>query len=120
MLVGNAPFSFGNAGQGGRGELYRRILRGVIAFPPTVSNEARDFIQKCTARRPKDRPLMRELRSHPIFAKNGIDWDKIQKREMQPPHKMKIDESCVKAVEGKLVQGHVDNIYKFVLPDMLV
>lgn len=33
---------------------------------------------------------------------------------------MRVEEACVKAIEGRLVQGKVDNIYKYVLPDNLV
>lgn len=120
MLVGQAPFSFGSGGQSNRAELYRRILRGVIAFPPIVSDEARSFIMWCMQRRPKDRPLASELRGHPLFAKNGIDWERLAQRKLPPPHRMKIDDACVRAVEGRLVQGHVDNIYRYVLPDSLV
>ena len=71
-------------------------------------------------RRPKDRPLMKDLKSHPLFKTNKINFEKLMKRELQPPHKMKIDESCIKAIEGKLIQGYVENIYKYVLPDNLV
>ena len=121
MLVGQAPFSYGNGGgQVNRAELYRRILRGVITFPPTVSDSIRQFINMCMARRPKDRPLMKDLKSHQIFKTNGINWEKLAKRELAPPAKMKMDESCIKAIEGKLVSGPVDNIYKYVLPDNLV
>lgn len=120
MLVGQAPFSFGNSGNVSRNELYRRILRGVVTFPSTVSSEARDFITMCMQRRPKDRPLMKDLKKHKIFKTNKIDFEKLKRREVPPPHKIKIDEACIKAIEGRLVNGPVDNIYKYVFPDNLV
>lgn len=62
MLVGKAPFSFGARQSQGRSELYKRILRGAIVFPPSVSTEARDFIISCLKRRPKDRPSLAQLK----------------------------------------------------------
>ena len=63
---------------------------------------------------------MRDLKNHQIFKANKINFEKLAKREMNPPHKVKIDETCLKALEGRLVSGPVDNIYKYVLPDNLV
>ena len=63
---------------------------------------------------------MKDLKNHPLFKSNKIDFDKMKRREVPPSHKMKIDETCIKAIEGRLVNGSVDNIYKYVLPDNLV
>ena len=104
MLVGQAPFSFGN-GPGAapnRSELYKRILRGHIIFPPNVSAECREFILKCTRRRPKERPTMRELKNHAIFAKNGIDWALLEQKKIPPPKAFKVNDNCLKAVDGHL------------------
>lgn len=125
MLVGNAPFSFAvpsaqASGGNARSELYRRILKGVVVYPNFVSAEARDFISQCLNRRPKDRPSFGEIREHSLFRKNGIDFDRLYRREIPPPFKPKIDPVCVQAVEGKLIKNPNDVVYKFVSPENLV
>ncbi|KAH0575922.1 Kinase, AGC Akt [Spironucleus salmonicida] len=120
MLVGQAPFSYGNgAGTApNRSELYRRILRGNVIFPAHVSEPARQLILACMQRRPKDRPTMAELRDFELF--QGVNWEKLARREVPPPQKIKIEENCIKAVEGRLAQNSGDSIYKYIMPDNLV
>lgn len=59
---------------------------------PETSKEAKDFIQKLMIKDPKKRlgsiNDLQELKTHPWF--KDIDWDKMMKKETEPPFKPKI------------------------------
>lgn len=124
MLVGSAPFSYASStsthGGNARSELYRRILKNIIVFPTFISAECKSFIAKCLSRRPKDRPNFEEIKKHEVFRKNKIDFDKLYRKEIQPPFKPKLEQACILAVDGKLLKNPLDNVYRYIAPEALV
>ena len=46
---------------------------------------------------------MKDLHKHKLFKKHGIDFELIRKRKVDPPNRMKIEENCLKAIEGRLL-----------------
>jgi len=63
-----------------------------IASSPPVSAEAKDFIKKMLVKDPKKRlgaaNDFDEIKKHPWF--NDLDWDKLYKKEIEPPFKPQV------------------------------
>jgi len=82
MLVGLPPYYSRDCN-----EMYDKILRGVLKFPPFMSENAKDLIAKLLSRDPETRlgskEDAKELMNHPFF--EGIDWQKLYNREYKPP-----------------------------------
>ena len=86
MLVGLPPF-YSNDTQ----EMYDKILNEKLRFPPYVGIRARSAICGLLHRSPYFRLGTGQnntsnpdaVKSHPFF--EGIDWDKLYRREYQPP-----------------------------------
>lgn len=52
----------------------KRIVRGDLRFPETVSSDAKDLISKLLRHRPKDRISLRDVKRHPWIMKNKPFW----------------------------------------------
>jgi len=88
LTVGIPPFYSQNVN-----EMYHKIQHGALRFPPFLSEECRDLIIALLNRNPEARlgsseKDVEELKSHPFFA--SIDWDKMYKKEIDPPYKPKV------------------------------
>ncbi|ETL46092.1 AGC protein kinase [Phytophthora nicotianae] len=89
MLTGQPPFY--NAAS--RTQLYSMIMDGVVYFPPTISDEARDLMQCLLRTDPRERLGARRtsgggataVKQHPFFAKHHIDWAKLLNRSLRTP-----------------------------------
>lgn len=81
MLVGIPAFYSENVQ-----EMYENILHSELVFPSKVDNVTRDFLSKLLERDPTRRLGTKspdEIKNHPYF--DSIDWDKIYKKEIEPP-----------------------------------
>jgi serum/glucocorticoid-regulated kinase 2 len=106
MLTGLPPFYNQNLHV-----MYEKIVRAKVQYPSYLSAEARSLIQALLERNPKLRLGYEqdgaEIRAHPFFA--PVDWDKLQKKEVQPPFVPTV-------TEGKLDTGNVDEEFKREMP----
>lgn len=85
MLTGSLPFQGAN-----RKETMAMILKAKLGMPQFLSPEAQSLLRVLFKRNPANRlgadPTGTDsLKKHPFFA--SIDWDKLYKREVQPPFK---------------------------------
>ena len=83
LLTGRSPFHSNR----GKQETKERILRGKFHTPAFLTPMAQDLIRRLL-RRPVDKRLgskggAQEVKNHEFF--NGICWEKVLKREYQPP-----------------------------------
>eukprot|EP00475_Leptophrys_vorax_P044587 TRINITY_DN899_c0_g1_i1.p1 TRINITY_DN899_c0_g1~~TRINITY_DN899_c0_g1_i1.p1 ORF type:complete len:559 (+),score=156.00 TRINITY_DN899_c0_g1_i1:97-1677(+) len=88
LTVGIPPFYSQNVN-----EMYHKIQHGALRFPPFLSEECRDLIIALLNRNPEARlgssdKDVEELKAHAFFA--SIDWDKLYKKEIDPPYKPKV------------------------------
>jgi len=79
MIVGFPPFhSKSNRG------LDKRIVSGVIWYPPNIDSDAQDLMEWLLERDPEWRPKeFSELKQHPFF--KDIHWGRIAKKQAIPP-----------------------------------
>ncbi|XP_076873010.1 protein kinase C, eta, b [Brachyhypopomus gauderio] len=93
MLSGHAPFEAET-----EDELFECILRDEVIYSSWLSNEAEDalrgFLNKsplcrlgCVERDGGEEAII----AHPFF--KGLDWEKLNKRELEPPFKPRIKSS---------------------------
>lgn len=79
MLAGLPPFYSTDIQ-----EMYRKITYDQLKFPPTIGENARNFleqlIERDVSKRLKDPKIMKQ---HPFF--KPIDWDKLYRKEIVPP-----------------------------------
>ncbi|CAG5120317.1 unnamed protein product [Candidula unifasciata] len=85
MLTGALPFQGAN-----RKETMTQILKAKLGMPPFLSLEAQSLLRALFKRNPANRlgsgvHGVEELKRHPFFA--TINWNKLLKREIQPPFK---------------------------------
>eukprot|EP00052_Salpingoeca_macrocollata_P001404 m.25419 g.25419 ORF g.25419 m.25419 type:complete len:760 (+) comp11365_c0_seq1:170-2449(+) len=81
MLTGDLPFCSDN-----RKTTMNMILRSRLAMPSFLSQEAQALLRKLFKRMPNTRLGANgadEVKKQPFF--DGIDWDKLYRREIQPP-----------------------------------
>uniref|UniRef100_A0A2K5U1C0 non-specific serine/threonine protein kinase n=1 Tax=Macaca fascicularis TaxID=9541 RepID=A0A2K5U1C0_MACFA len=83
MLTGTLPFQGKD-----RNETMNMILKAKLGMPQFLSAEAQSLLRMLFKRNPANRlgsEGVEEIKRHLFFA--NIDWDKLYKREVQPPFK---------------------------------
>jgi serine/threonine protein kinase len=86
MLTGLPPFYAQNVNV-----MYTKILSGELRFPSYISDNAKSLLEGLLTRDPEERLGAKggtEVKHHPWFA--DIDWDKLLKKEIDPPFKPKV------------------------------
>jgi serine/threonine protein kinase len=82
MLVGIPPYFSNNKDQ-----IFKNIEKAELFIPNFVSNKAqkflRDLLQKDPENRLGSKRDVEEIKEHPYM--EGVDWDKVYKREYIPP-----------------------------------
>ncbi|XP_048062244.1 protein kinase C, eta, b isoform X1 [Megalobrama amblycephala] len=128
MLSGHAPFEAET-----EDELFECILRDEIIYSSWLSNEAEDILRGLLTRDPAcrlgcmDRDGGEEaITAHPFFA--GLDWEKLNRREIKPPFTPRIEsiedvanfdpdftqeEPCLTPIEDSLFHLHQDDFKDF-------
>ncbi|XP_055041885.2 protein kinase C, eta, b [Misgurnus anguillicaudatus] len=91
MLSGHAPFEADT-----EDELFECILRDEVIYSSWLSNEAEDILKGLLTRDPASRLGCTNrdggeeaVAAHPFFA--GLDWEKLNKREIKPPFTPRIE-----------------------------
>jgi serum/glucocorticoid-regulated kinase 2 len=92
MLTGLPPFYSQNINI-----MYQKILNGELRFPSYVSSEAQSLLEGLLTR-DVDKRLgstasggSSNIKKHPFF--KDIDWDKLERKEIDPPFKPKVKNS---------------------------
>lgn len=85
MLTGLPPFYDQNLQS-----MYEKIVKGKIAFPPYLSEAAKQVLLAFLERDSRKRLGCRghgieELKVHPFF--HGIDWEALRQKQLTPPFK---------------------------------
>jgi len=88
MLTGLPPFYSQNINI-----MYQKILNGELRFPSHVSAEAKSLLEGLLTRDVEKRLGSgaeggKAIKNHPFF--KDIDWDKLERREIEPPFKPKV------------------------------
>ncbi|XP_030628019.1 protein kinase C, eta, b [Chanos chanos] len=90
MLCGHAPFEAET-----EDELFECILREEVTYASWLSNEAEDILKGLLTKDPLCRlgcverfGLEEAIPAHPFFS--GLNWEKLNKRELEPPFKPRI------------------------------
>jgi len=86
MLTGLPPFYSQNINI-----MYQKILNGELRFPSYVSADAQSLLEGLLTRDVEKRlgsSSSQDVKKHPFF--KDIDWEKLEKREMEPPYKPKV------------------------------
>jgi serine/threonine protein kinase len=88
MLTGLPPFYSQNINI-----MYQKILNGELRFPSYVSADAQSLLEGLLTREPEKRlgsgvDGTSNIKSHSFFG--GIDWERLLKREIEPPFKPKV------------------------------
>lgn len=78
MMVGIPPFYNDNMKI-----LYENIEKGRLKLPKYLSTEAKKLLLKLLNKDPKKRPRLDQLMKDPFF--EGIDWEALERKELQPP-----------------------------------
>uniref|UniRef100_A0A672P9G2 Protein kinase C n=1 Tax=Sinocyclocheilus grahami TaxID=75366 RepID=A0A672P9G2_SINGR len=128
MLSGHAPFEAET-----EDELFECILKDEIIYSSWLSNEAEDILRGLLSRDPTcrlgcmDRDGGEEaITAHLFFT--GLDWEKLNRREIAPPFTPRIDsiedvnnfdpdftqeEPCLTPIEDSLFSFHQDDFKDF-------
>uniref|UniRef100_A0A8C1AVD4 Protein kinase C n=2 Tax=Cyprinus carpio TaxID=7962 RepID=A0A8C1AVD4_CYPCA len=128
MLSGHAPFEAET-----EDELFECILKDEIIYSSWLSNEAEDILRGLLSRDPAcrlgcmDRDGGEEaITAHPFFT--GLDWEKLNRREITPPFTPRIDsiedvnnfdpdftqeEPCLTPIEDSLFPFHQEDFKDF-------
>ncbi|CCD25479.1 aurora kinase NDAI_0F01600 [Naumovozyma dairenensis CBS 421] len=69
LVAGDPPFE-----EDSKELTYKRILKGEIRFPGTVSQDVRDLISRLLKNDPKERILLKEVMVHPWIMRNKPFW----------------------------------------------
>lgn len=70
--------------------LFDNIVNEEPAFPKYGNKAAIELIKVLLAKEPENRPDFEQIKAHPFF--NGIEWDKVLKKECQPKNFNAVDE----------------------------
>mmetsp|Transcript_21157 Transcript_21157/g.59545 ORF Transcript_21157/g.59545 Transcript_21157/m.59545 type:complete len:460 (+) Transcript_21157:176-1555(+) len=94
MLTGLPPFYSQDVQQ-----MYSKIMTAKVKYPDHISDDAKDLLQKLLVRDPEKRLAEpKAIKAHPWFG--GIDWEKLEKKEMTPPFIPPVkDEADVRMVD---------------------
>lgn len=92
LLTGASPFTV-KGEKNNQAEISKRILRNQPPMPNTISNDARDFIQKLLIKDPTHRlgggiGGAEELKAHRFF--RGINWTALANKQLPAPFVPKI------------------------------
>eukprot|EP00475_Leptophrys_vorax_P006543 TRINITY_DN1405_c0_g1_i1.p1 TRINITY_DN1405_c0_g1~~TRINITY_DN1405_c0_g1_i1.p1 ORF type:complete len:544 (+),score=155.01 TRINITY_DN1405_c0_g1_i1:39-1670(+) len=108
-------------------DMYNKIVNAKVKFPPRLSEECRDLISQLLVREPSKRlgsgvlgtglTDVDEVKTHKFF--DGLDWDKVFAKEIEPAYKPEISDD---PTEAKYVLPHTEKIPiqdTYVDPDQL-
>lgn len=94
MLTGLPPFYSQDVQQ-----MYQKIISAKLQIPKTVSDDAKDLLEKLLIRDPETRMTdPKQIKQHAWFS--DIDWLKLEQKEVQPPY--------IPPVKGKADTSQVD------------
>jgi len=98
MFTGLPPFYSQNINI-----MYQKILNGELRFPDFMSPDACDLLEGFLTRDPAKRlgSDFNQVKNHPFF--KGIDWDKLERKEIVPSFKPK--------VSGKMDTDQIDPMF---------
>eukprot|EP00124_Ichthyophonus_hoferi_P002268 Ihof_evm3s148 gene=Ihof_evmTU3s148 len=75
FLTGTPPFNDDTVEK-----IFQNIIRHDIRWPTPpdeLSYEAQDLISQLMNRNPRDRPTIDQIKAHPFFSHNGVDWNTL-------------------------------------------
>jgi serine/threonine protein kinase len=78
FLIGFPPYYTENIK-----ELYNSIRSAKLQIPKYVSKEGKDLLNQLLNKKPDKRISLQNVKTHDFF--KGLDWDKLAKRELNPP-----------------------------------
>lgn len=79
--------------------MYQKILQSPLVFGDEIGSHARSILTGLLTRDPLQRLGVNgadEIKKHPFFAKN-IDFNKLLKKQIQPPFKPSVSSPVVSA-----------------------
>ncbi|TRY95558.1 hypothetical protein DNTS_001637 [Danionella cerebrum] len=113
MLSGHAPFEADT-----EDELFECILKDDIIYPSWLSKEAEDFLRGLLTRDPACRLGCMDcddgeeaITAHVFF--KGLDWEKLNRREITPPFTPRIEDPCLTPIEESLFSFDQENFKDF-------
>uniref|UniRef100_A0A7S1NSP2 Protein kinase domain-containing protein n=1 Tax=Eutreptiella gymnastica TaxID=73025 RepID=A0A7S1NSP2_9EUGL len=107
MLSGAVPFKGSNIRA-----VFDAILHGALSFSqfPWLTAPAKDLITRCLNKDEKLRITGPEIQAHPFF--EGMDWDKLYKKQIPPPPAHRAHEEKRKKASGALAPTTIEEISK--------
>eukprot|EP01060_Flectonema_neradi_P005305 TRINITY_DN13516_c0_g1_i1.p1 TRINITY_DN13516_c0_g1~~TRINITY_DN13516_c0_g1_i1.p1 ORF type:complete len:603 (+),score=140.95 TRINITY_DN13516_c0_g1_i1:212-1810(+) len=101
LLVGDPPFYAADPC-----ELYLMITQTEVKYTPVLSSVAKKFIKKLLTRDETKRLVDPKLiKADPFF--NGMDWDKILKKELPPPFKPNFAKGDTRYFDAKYTNQNI-------------
>ena len=97
--------------------MYQKILHNPLVFGDDIGSQARSILTGLLTRDPTQRLGVNgaeEIRKHPFFAKN-IDFNKLLKKQIQPPFKPSVASPvvCFRLMYRADMLTHVSGCLKF-------
>jgi serine/threonine protein kinase len=87
FLVGFPPYYTENIK-----DLYQSIRSARLQVPKYISKEAKDLLNQLLNKKPEKRITLDKVKQHEFF--KNIDWDKLYKKEINPPIHLKNEEQA--------------------------
>ena len=101
LLVGDPPFSSAEPC-----ELYLMITQTEVKYTPVLSSVAKKFIKKLLTRDETKRLVDPKLiKADPFF--NGMDWEKLLKKELPPPFKPNFTKGDTRYFDAKYTNQNI-------------